>query len=146
MVGCSISMLGKGVGSAGSVIVSPIFAWLTPVMATMSPATTRSTSWRFRPLYVKSLSILPPATVPSGLIRLIGAPALATPRSIRPRAYLPRKLSYCKEVISMRKGLAGSTCGAGICSMIARKIGVRSADVVVLSGVSVQALPSRPMA
>ena len=73
-------------------------------------------------------------------------PALTVPRSTRPRAYLPKKLSYCNEVISMRNGPSMSTRGAGIWLMIAWKIGVKSAGADGSAGISVHALPSRPMA
>ncbi len=146
-VGASISMTGKASGLSASASVSPMCASATPVICTISPASASVISTRPKPSDTKILSTFAFVSLPSTSMRVMVSPARTWPRWIRPIAYLPWYVSQASEVTSIWNGLSASTRGAGMWSIIASKIGVKSPSVVAgFVGISVHALPSRPIA
>ena len=88
-VGSSMFTNGIFSGFAKSQIVSPMLMSGIPDIATISPASTSSTSTLFNPMYVNNLAIFP-CVFFSCLQIETGIPFFILPRSILPIAILPK--------------------------------------------------------
>ena len=91
-VGSSMEMDGNASGFSASATVSPMLISSIPANAMISPISASSVSTRFKPLYVY--------TRPIFALRVLSPFMIATcwlvfilPRTIRPTAILPMKLS-----------------------------------------------------
>jgi len=88
-VGSSIFTNGIFSGLDKSQIVSPMLMFDIPDTATISPASTSSTSVLFNPIYVNNFAIFP-CSFFSSLQTATDIPFLIFPRSTLPTAILPK--------------------------------------------------------
>jgi len=90
-VGGSIGVAAMGISTAGSAIVSATVDWVSPAMATMSPASASSTGTRVSPRKASTLVMRPRSTsVPSRWMALTWALGAMRPLSMRPVRIRPR--------------------------------------------------------
>ena len=114
-VGGSIGWAASASVTFGAQSVSATVAWVSPAMATISPASALSIGCRSRPRKARILVARPVSSwlpsMPSALIAMLG---VRRPDWIRPVRIRPRKGLASKVVASMRKGSSAlSTFGAG---------------------------------